>query len=114
MILPCKIRFADEKVKKAFEELKNSTTEDKQLFEFLERAFKDIEENAFCGIQIPKRLIPKEYLQKYGVDNLWKYNLPNAWRLLYSVGREEVTVVSIVLEWGKHKEYDRKFGYKTS
>ena len=112
MILPCKIRFADEKVRKAFEELQHSTTEGKQLFEFLERAFKDIEENAFCGIQIPKRLIPKEYLQKYGVDNLWKYNLPNAWRLLYSVGREEVTVVGIVLEWGKHKEYNRKFGYK--
>lgn len=112
MILPCKIRFADEKVRKAFEELQQSTTEDKRLFEFLERAFKDIKENAFCGIQIPKRLIPKEYLQKYGIDNLWKYNLPNAWRLLYSVGREEVTVVSIVLEWGKHKEYERKFGYK--
>ena len=31
MILPCKIRFADEKVKAAFEELKNSTTEYNQL-----------------------------------------------------------------------------------
>ncbi|MCR4368469.1 MAG: hypothetical protein NUV67_01025 [archaeon] len=112
MKLPCKIVFADEKVKKAFEGLQNSTTEDKKLFEFLERAFKDIEENAFCGIQIPKRQIPKEYLKKYGIDNCWKYNLPNAWRLLYSVGREEVTVVSIILEWGKHKEYDRKFNYK--
>ncbi|MBI4043585.1 MAG: hypothetical protein HY393_02135 [Candidatus Diapherotrites archaeon] len=96
---------------KAFEELHHSTTEDKQLFGFLERAFKDIEGNSFCGIQIPKKQIPKEYLQKYGVDNLWKYNLPNAWRLLYSVGREEVMVVSIILEWGKHKQYDRKFGY---
>lgn len=114
MILPCKIRFADEKVKKSFEELEHSTTEDRQIFTFLNQAFGNIKENAFCGIQIPKKQIPKEYLQKYGVDNLWKYNLPNAWRLLYSVGREEVTVVSIILEWGKHKEYDRKFGYKTS
>ncbi len=111
MILPSKIRFVDPKVKKAFEELQNSKTEDKKLFAFLERAFKDVEENAFCGIQISKRQIPKEYLQKYGIDNLWKYDLPNAWRLLYSVGREEVAVVSIVLEWGSHKEYERKFGY---
>ena len=114
MILPCKIKFADEKVKKAFEELEHSTTEDRQLYKFLNQALKNIEENAFCGIQIPKRQIPKEYLQKYGIDNLWKYNLPNAWRLLYSIAREELLVVSIVLEWGKHKQYDRKFHYKTS
>lgn len=114
MKLPSKIKFADEKVKKAFEELENSTTEDKNLYRFLKQAFENLEADAFSGIQIPKKQIPKAFLQKFGIDNCWKYNLPNAWRLLYSVGREEVTVVSIVLEWDKHKKYDRKFGYKTS
>ena len=85
MKLPSKITFADDKIKKAFEKLNEGKTEDKQLYEFLVRAFKDIEENAFCGIRISKKLIPKEYKQKYGIDNLWKYNLPNAWRLIYSV-----------------------------
>ncbi len=112
MNLPSRIRFADDKVKAAFDKLLEGKTEDKQLFEFLNRAFKDIEENAFCGIRISKKLIPKEYKKKYGVDNLWKYNLPNAWRLLYSVAKEEVIVVSIVLEWMDHKNYERKFGYK--
>lgn len=70
-----------------------------------------MEENAFCGIQIPKRLIPKTYLRKYGVDNLWKYDLPEGWRLLYSVRRDEIIVVSIILEWPPHKEYERRFGY---
>ena len=98
MNLPCRIKFADDKVKEAFGKLLDGKTEDKQLHEFLNRAFKDIEENAFCGIRISKKLIPKEYKKKYGIDNLWKYNLPNAWRLLYSVGREEVILVSIVLE----------------
>ena len=114
MRLPSKIKFADERVKEAFEELERSSTEDKQLCKFLTQAFENLEENAFAGIQIPKKQIPRVYLQKYGIDNCWKYNLPNAWRLLYSVGRSEVIVVSIVLEWLKHKEYDRKFGYKTS
>jgi len=113
MILPCKIRFADEKIKKAFEELEHSTTEGRQVYNSLNLAFKNIEENAFCGVQIPKRQIPKEYLRKYGIDNCWKYSLPNGWRLLYSVARQEALVVSIILEWGKHKHYDRKFGYKT-
>jgi len=71
----------------------------------------DLKGDAFCGIQIPKKQIPKEYIIKYAIDNCWKYNLPNAWRLLYSVGREKVTVVSIILEWDKHKKYERKFGY---
>ena len=114
MKLLSKIRFADEKVRKAFEELEHSSTEDKNLHKFLVQAFENLKQDAFTGIQLPKKLIPKEYLQKYNIDNLWKYNLPNAWRLLYSIGREEVTVVSIILEWMDHKDYERKFGYKRS
>ena len=112
MILPSKIKFADEKLKNAYEELGRGRAEDKQLFGFLNRAFSDVEANAFCGIPVPKELIPKEYKRKYKIDNLWKYNLPNAWRLLYSVERQDVIVVSIVLEWLKHASYSRKFGYK--
>jgi hypothetical protein len=55
--------------------------------------------------------MPKEYIKKYGIENLWKYNLPNAWRLLYSVARDEVMVISIVLEWLPHKKYERRFKY---
>ena len=68
-------------------------------------------QNAFCGTQIPKRLFPKEYIQKYGITNLWKYDLPKAWRLLYSVAKDEVVVISIILEWFDHKEYERRFKY---
>lgn len=57
----CDIVFADEKIKEAFEKLKESKTEDRRLYDFLVRAFEDIEKDAFCGIQIPKKLIPKEY-----------------------------------------------------
>ena len=55
------IIFSNEKVKKSFEYLKNSKTEDKKLHKWIMRAFEDIENNAFCGVQIPKRLIPKDY-----------------------------------------------------
>ena len=107
----CKVVFADRKIKVAFEKLKDSKAEDKKLYSWLNRAFDDICENAFCGIQIPKKLIPKKYLKQYGIDNLWKYNLPNAWRLLYSVARDEIIIIAIILEWLPHKEYERLFGY---
>lgn len=108
---PSKIQFADEKVKKAFEHLKECKTCEKDLYKFIERALKDIQENAFCGIQIPKRLIPKRYAQKFKIKNLWKYDLPKAWRLLYSIESGEAIVISIVLEWVDHTDYERRFKY---
>ena len=85
---------------------------DENLRRQLERAFENLEENAFCGIQIPKRLIPKEYVKRFGVlTNLWKYNLPDAWRLIYTIKNSKVSILSIILEWLNHKEYERRFGY---
>ena len=110
MILPTKITFKDEKIKKSFEEL-NKTQQEQKLNKWLIRAFTDIEENAFCGIQIPKKLIPKEYIKQYNINNLWKYNLPDAWRLLYSIENQEIAVVSIILEWMDHKTYKKRFNY---
>ena len=52
-------------------------------------------------------------LQKknYGIKNLWKYNLPQGWRLLYSIVADENLIVSIVIEWLSHKDYERRFRY---
>ncbi|MBI3032638.1 hypothetical protein HYY69_04130 [Candidatus Woesearchaeota archaeon] len=111
MKLPSKVQFADDKIKKAFDDLEKSDNYDIELRKYLERAFNDITTNAFCGIQIPKKLIPKEYIQKYNVTNAWKYNLPGAWRLIYSIESKEVIVLSIILEWMDHKNYERRFNY---
>ena len=51
MNLPSEIKFADEKVKKSFEDLEK---EDPVLFKIITQAFYNIKENAFCGIQVPK------------------------------------------------------------
>ena len=110
MKLPSKIKFVDERLSKSFNKLKENK-EQKILYSSLISAFNEIEKNAFIGIQIPKKLIPKDYTKKYNIHNLWKYNLPNAWRLLYSVENQEIIVVSIVLEWLPHKEYEKRFSY---
>lgn len=106
-----KVVFADIRLKKAFESLKESRTEDKRLYDGLLKAFKNLEKDAFCGIQIQKKLIPKEYKKKYEIDNLWKYNLPNAWRLIYSVAADKIIVISIIVEWMDHKNYEKRFKY---
>ena len=97
----------------AYYSLENGTTEEKNLFKWLNRAFEDILKNPFCGIRIPKKQIPKEYVKKFEINNLLKYNLPNVWRLVYSVGSDEkIIVVAIVLEWMTHKQYNKRFKYK--
>lgn len=111
MKLPSKLKFTDNKIRLAFDKLSSGNSEQRQLSNWLARAFKDIEENAFCGIQIPNKLIPKTYQKKYDIKNLWKYDLPNAWRLLYSIEDNKVLVISIILEWMDHKNYERRFNY---
>lgn len=111
MEITTKIIFADENVKQTYIELEK-TFQEKQLKQHLDKAFERIQQNAFSGTQIPKKLIPKEYQTKYGpLDNLWKYDLPNAWRLIYTIKNNGIIVLSIILEWYNHKEYERKFKY---
>jgi len=105
---PVEVQFVNEKVLNSFNELGE---EDRDLRRFIERAINDIKQNPFCGVQIPKRLIPKEYIQKFNIRNVWKYNLPNAWRLIYSIEGGELKIITIVLEWMDHKEYERRFNY---
>ena len=105
------VHFGDEKTKETFEKLKDSKTKERLIYKWINRAIDDLEENSSCGIQIPKKLWPKEYIQKYKINNLWKYDLPKGWRLIYFITEDEVTILSIILEWFNHKDYERKFKY---
>ena len=105
------IYFADEKIRQAYLALASASTEDREICIFLKAAFDSIAQDAFCGIQVPKRLIPPVYRTKYGIDNLWKYNFSKGWRLMYSVAGDGEQVIAIIIEWLPHKEYERRFGY---
>lgn len=105
------IYFFDNKVKQSFFLLQSGTTEEKTIFNQLNAAFDIIAPDPFCGIQIPKRLIPKTYLAQYRVDNLWKYNFHKNWRLMYTVASNGTTVIALIIEWLPHREYERRFGY---
>jgi hypothetical protein len=78
------VGFADERIKQAFIELKKGKGAEPQLYGSLDKAFDVLKKDPFCGIKIPHKLWPDEYVRKYGIDNLWKYNLPDGWRLIYS------------------------------
>jgi hypothetical protein len=71
-----------------------------------------LERDPFSGTQIPKRLFPKAFRD---YDNLWKLDLPHAFRALYTVLTRPGKEIRVTVDWiGDHKEYDKLFGYSTS
>lgn len=105
------VAFISQKIKKEFEDLEKGKFEDKRLFEFISRAINDLKNNSTCGIKVPRKLWPEEYIRNYQITNLWKYDLPNAWRLIYTIKTEDVEIMNVILEWFDHKGYDKRFGY---
>ena len=110
--------IASEQFSKELEELrkkvKQNDNESAKLLKLIEAGIEKLKYNYKYGDHVSKEKIPKEYLEKFGVKNLWKLNLGSFWRLLYTIRGTEIEVISIILEVLDHKEYDRKFGYKTS
>lgn len=106
-----RVAFIDTALKKSFEGLETGKYEHQQLLKFLKRAIKDLKKNPFCGVRVASKLWPKEYVKKYEIDNLWKYDLPDGWRLVYTVKGNDLEIISIFIEWFDHKSYEKRFKY---
>ena len=73
-----------------------------------------IKANPHFGEPIGKELIPKQYKEKYETNNLFWVQLPNFWRMLYSLTNDEnkIEIIAFILDIMDHAKYDKKFGYK--
>lgn len=78
----------------------------------IQRVITLLKVNPFAGDQVKKSLIPKKYKDKYEITNLWRIELANYWRLIYTIRSTEVEVISFVLNMVDHKEYNKIFMYK--
>lgn len=74
-----------------------------------------LQDDVTLGDQILRSRIPKVLVRDYDCTNLWRLELPGAYRILYTIltRPDEDDTVSI-LRILSHKEYDRLFGYHTS
>lgn len=108
--------------KEEFEELnktvgeeisKGITNSDHQtLLNSIKQKIEFLKENPEYGTHIQKDRIPKEYILKYDVNNLWKVNLAGAWRIIYTIRGSEVDIIALILDILGHGDYDNKFGYR--
>lgn len=103
-----KVVFLEETLQKSFEKLDNEDPIKKAII----NAITEIKKDAFLGRNVKKKLIPKKLIKKYKINNLWVYNLPNGWRMLYSLANSgEIEIIAAILDWMTHKQYERLFKF---
>ena len=94
-------------VGKQIREGKESTKEI-QLLNSIKKKSELLKINPFYGNNIEKKKIPKNYI----VQNLWRIELTNFWRMLYTIKGDEVEIICFILNILNHKNYNKIFGYK--
>ena len=96
------------------EELRRGVTSSvhQSILRSIERVKGWLKDNPFAGEQVQKNLIPQEYIDKYSVTNLWRIDLSDYWRLIYTIQSNEIEIIDFVLNIVDHKKYDKIFGYK--
>lgn len=63
----------------------------------------------YLGERIPRTRFPPRFR---GLENLFRLELPDGWRALYTVvSRRDQTRIVRILWIGDHQRYDRLFGY---
>ncbi len=87
---------------------------ERSIFNSINKKKELIKANPHYGRPVPKDRIPKEYVLKYGITNLFHVELSNFWRMLYTLTNDEteIEIIAFVLDIIDHKDYDKKFDYR--
>ena len=89
-----------------------TSSKDITLLNAINRLFDVISNNPFYGENAKKDLIPREYRQKYDVGNLFIADLPDYWRMIYTLESDEIEIITFVLDIINHDEYNKKFKFR--
>jgi hypothetical protein len=104
--------FLKGQAKEAYIELKKRQDKESQsILRSFERVKEVLKSNPQYGDPIAKEKIPRT-LNELGVKNLYRVELSNYWRMLYTLEGDQVEIFLFVLNIVDHKEYNKLFGYK--
>lgn len=82
------------------------------LDKIITKAKEKLWENMFAGEPVQKKKIPKYYIRKHGINNLYLMDLDSSRRLTYTLLYNGIGIGIFVLEiFLTHKEYEKRFGY---
>ncbi len=103
-----------EKIYKFLNYKSQTSKTERMILNALNKKIEIIKINAHYGDPISKNLIPIEYKEKYGNINLFRIELPQFWRMLYTLTNNEtqIEIIAFVIDILDHKRYNKKFSYK--
>ncbi len=111
-----------EEADEVFQELNKIVGEEKKkkiessfhqtLLRSINRVIDLLKKNPFAGNQIHRKQMPRKYSNKYDADNVWRIELANYWRLIYTITGNRLEIINFVMDIFDHKKYNKIFGYK--
>ena len=114
------VKLSDE-ANKVYEELNKIVGEERlkgiessyhqTLLRSINRAKDLLKQNPFAGNQVQKRQIPPKYILKYDVNNIWRIELADRQRMVYTITGNQIEIITFVVDIFDHKSYDKVFGY---
>lgn len=87
-------------------------SENQKLIKSIDEKIERLKYAPQSGIQIPKKIFPSKYIFTHDINNLWKMNLFNYWRLIYTLRGDRVEVLCVILDLIDHPTYNKIFGYR--
>lgn len=86
---------------------------ERTIFDAFNQKKEILKNNYHYGNPIAKNLIPIEYKSKYDVKNLFRIELPDFWRMLYTLTNNgsDTEIIVFILDIINHDIYNKKFGY---
>jgi hypothetical protein len=89
-----------------------TNSEEIQLLNSINKKTEILKMNPECGNKIPRKFWPKELILRYDLTNLWRVELINYWRMLYTLRGDRIEVLCFVIRIIDHPTYSKLFGYK--
>jgi len=111
-----KIKFSNEaqEMLKFLKKESINSKKERMILTSISQKIEFIKLNEYYGDQIRKNLIPEFYRKKYFASNLFLVELPQFWRMLYTItdDKEEIEIIAFIIDVLDHKEYNKKFKYR--
>lgn len=107
-----KVYLKDDAKESYFQLKTKSDKPSRTLVSAIDRIMTLLTMNPQLGDPINKKQFPRQLIQKYSINNLYRIELSSFWRLLYTIKNDEIYIYLIVLKIIDHKKYNKLFGYK--
>ncbi len=84
-------------------------SENQRLLNSLKKKEEILKVNPEYGDHIPRKYIKRKTIKKYGTDSLWRVEVYNYWRAIYTLTGNEIEILTLILDVVDHNTYNKLF-----